>query len=152
MHNKALSSLLFKMQRQVKGFKFSLFDMNKSLRLRMHHPSKFGKWFYIVNYGGFIFQFQTYLEFSLKIQLNSIFTMLYYFVINEKGLKKGKKHVVEQGSGEVYSAVEGRELWRNINYVKILMIIYFGIHFILPKILTNNLQSWFGMVGICQIL
>ncbi|KAL0853350.1 hypothetical protein Bca101_058502 [Brassica carinata] len=43
MHNKALSNLLFKMQRQVKGFKFSLFDMNKSLRLRMHHPSKFGK-------------------------------------------------------------------------------------------------------------
>ncbi|KAF8089068.1 hypothetical protein N665_0519s0025 [Sinapis alba] len=42
MHNKALSNLLFKMQRQVKGFKFSLFDMNKSLRLRMHQPSKFG--------------------------------------------------------------------------------------------------------------
>ncbi|XP_018447791.1 GDSL esterase/lipase 5 [Raphanus sativus] len=42
MHNKALSSLLFKMQRQLKGFKFSLFDMNKSLKLRMHHPSKFG--------------------------------------------------------------------------------------------------------------
>ncbi|KAH0895140.1 hypothetical protein HID58_057569, partial [Brassica napus] len=42
IHNKALSNLLFKMQRQVKGFKFSLFDMNKSLKLRMDHPSKFG--------------------------------------------------------------------------------------------------------------
>ncbi|CAE5960162.1 unnamed protein product [Arabidopsis arenosa] len=43
MHNIALANLLFKMQRQVKGFKFSLFDMNKSLRVRMQHPSKFGK-------------------------------------------------------------------------------------------------------------
>ncbi|AAF02864.1 Similar to anther-specific proline-rich protein APG [Arabidopsis thaliana] len=42
MHNRALTNLLFQMQRQVKGFKFSLFDMNKSLRLRMQHPSKFG--------------------------------------------------------------------------------------------------------------
>ncbi|KAG7595166.1 GDSL lipase/esterase [Arabidopsis thaliana x Arabidopsis arenosa] len=42
MHNRALANLLFKMQRQVKGFKFSLFDMNKSLRVRMQHPSKFG--------------------------------------------------------------------------------------------------------------
>ncbi|CAN8288056.1 unnamed protein product [Cochlearia groenlandica] len=42
MHNKSLSNMLFKMQRHVKSFKFSLFDMNKSIRQRMQHPSKFG--------------------------------------------------------------------------------------------------------------
>ncbi|XP_010552194.1 PREDICTED: GDSL esterase/lipase 5 isoform X2 [Tarenaya hassleriana] len=42
MHNKALSKLLFQLEEQLKGFKFSSLDMNSSLGLRMRYPSRFG--------------------------------------------------------------------------------------------------------------
>ncbi|CAK9179833.1 unnamed protein product [Ilex paraguariensis] len=42
LHNKALSKLLLKMEMQLHGFKYSLYDFNNNLRQRMNHPSKFG--------------------------------------------------------------------------------------------------------------
>ncbi|KAH7565668.1 hypothetical protein JRO89_XS09G0242300 [Xanthoceras sorbifolium] len=42
LHNKALSKLLFDLNKQLKGFKYSIFDMNSRLRQRMNHPSKYG--------------------------------------------------------------------------------------------------------------
>ncbi|KAK0595575.1 hypothetical protein LWI29_008015 [Acer saccharum] len=42
LHNKALSKLLFDLNKQLKGFKYSIFDMNRRLRERMNHPSKYG--------------------------------------------------------------------------------------------------------------
>ncbi|KAJ4717685.1 GDSL esterase/lipase [Melia azedarach] len=42
LHNKVLSKLLFDLQKQLKGFKYSLFDLNSSLGKRMNHPSKYG--------------------------------------------------------------------------------------------------------------
>lgn len=42
LHNKALSKELFDLQKQLKGFKYSLFDLNRSLRKRINHPFKYG--------------------------------------------------------------------------------------------------------------
>ncbi|MBA0864443.1 hypothetical protein Goshw_002950 [Gossypium schwendimanii] len=42
LHNKALSKLLYELEKQLKGFKYSLFDLNSNLRQRMEHPSKYG--------------------------------------------------------------------------------------------------------------
>ncbi|EEF29142.1 GDSL esterase/lipase 5 [Ricinus communis] len=42
LHNKALSKLLFVMERKLQGFKYSLFNLRSSLQQRMKHPSKFG--------------------------------------------------------------------------------------------------------------
>ncbi|XVF25276.1 hypothetical protein REPUB_Repub13aG0199100 [Reevesia pubescens] len=42
LHNKALSKLLSKLEKRLKGFTYSLFDFNSNLRQRMHHPSKYG--------------------------------------------------------------------------------------------------------------
>ncbi|KAJ0074952.1 hypothetical protein Patl1_33828 [Pistacia atlantica] len=42
LHNKALSKLLYNLEKQSKGFKYSLFDLNSRLRKRMKHPSKYG--------------------------------------------------------------------------------------------------------------
>lgn len=42
LHNEALSKLLQKLEEQLKGFKYSLYDFNNNLRQRMNHPSKYG--------------------------------------------------------------------------------------------------------------
>lgn len=42
LHNKALSKLLRKLEKQLKGFKYSLYNFNINLRKRMNHPSKYG--------------------------------------------------------------------------------------------------------------
>ncbi|XP_044495306.1 GDSL esterase/lipase 5-like isoform X2 [Mangifera indica] len=42
LHNKALSKLLYNLEKQSKEFKYSLFDFNSSLRKRMKHPHKYG--------------------------------------------------------------------------------------------------------------
>ena len=42
LHNKALSKLLRKLEKQLKGFKYSLYNFNINLRQRMNHPSKYG--------------------------------------------------------------------------------------------------------------
>ncbi|KAJ9179463.1 hypothetical protein P3X46_011250 [Hevea brasiliensis] len=42
LHNKALSKLLFGLEKQLKGFKYSIFDFKTSLQQRMKHPSKYG--------------------------------------------------------------------------------------------------------------
>ncbi|CAK7356458.1 unnamed protein product [Dovyalis caffra] len=42
LHNKALSKLVFELEKQLKGFKHSLFDLNNFLQQRINHPSKFG--------------------------------------------------------------------------------------------------------------
>ncbi|KAK9228936.1 hypothetical protein WN944_021893 [Citrus x changshan-huyou] len=42
LHNEALSKQLFDIQKQLKGFKYSLFDLNSSLRKRINHPFKYG--------------------------------------------------------------------------------------------------------------
>ncbi|KAM6585453.1 hypothetical protein CsatB_012455 [Cannabis sativa] len=42
LHNKALSKLLNKLSKQLKGFKFSLYDLNSNLRKRMITPSYYG--------------------------------------------------------------------------------------------------------------
>ncbi|KAL4625195.1 hypothetical protein ACB092_05G007100 [Castanea dentata] len=42
LHNKALSKLLRKLEKQLKGFKYSLYNFNINLRKRMSHPSKYG--------------------------------------------------------------------------------------------------------------
>ncbi|KAJ0008434.1 hypothetical protein Pint_29341 [Pistacia integerrima] len=42
LHNKALSKLLYNLEKQSKGFKYSLFDLHSRLRKRMKHPSKYG--------------------------------------------------------------------------------------------------------------
>lgn len=42
LHNEALSKQLFDLQKQLKGFKYSLFDLNSSLRKRINHPFKYG--------------------------------------------------------------------------------------------------------------
>nr|XP_023881937.1 GDSL esterase/lipase 5 [Quercus suber]POE73701.1 gdsl esterase/lipase 5 [Quercus suber] len=42
LHNKALSRLLRKLEKQLKGFKYSLYNFDINLRRRMNHPSKYG--------------------------------------------------------------------------------------------------------------
>lgn len=42
LHNKALSKLLIRLATQLKGFKYSLYDLNSNLRKRMKHPSRYG--------------------------------------------------------------------------------------------------------------
>ncbi|KAF3451967.1 hypothetical protein FNV43_RR08063 [Rhamnella rubrinervis] len=42
LHNNALSKLLIMLQTQLKGFKYSLYDLNSNLRKRMKHPHKYG--------------------------------------------------------------------------------------------------------------
>ncbi|XP_040998895.1 GDSL esterase/lipase 5-like isoform X2 [Juglans microcarpa x Juglans regia] len=43
LHNQALSKLLQKLEKHLKGFKYSIFNLNISLRQRMNHPSKYGQ-------------------------------------------------------------------------------------------------------------
>lgn len=43
LHNQALSKQLMKLEKQLKGFKYSLYDLNSCLRQRVNHPSKYGK-------------------------------------------------------------------------------------------------------------
>lgn len=52
LHNQALFKILRTLAKQLKGFKYSLFDFNSSLRKRMRHPSKFGMTIYhfIISY------------------------------------------------------------------------------------------------------
>ncbi|GLT59999.1 hypothetical protein SLA2020_327900 [Shorea laevis] len=42
LHNKVLQNLLSSLEKRLKGFKYSLFDLNTNLRQRMLHPSKYG--------------------------------------------------------------------------------------------------------------
>lgn len=42
LHNKALSNLLSQLEKQLNGFKYSLFNLHGSLRERKNHPSKYG--------------------------------------------------------------------------------------------------------------
>lgn len=42
LHNKALSKLLIKLENQLEGFKYSLYDLNSNLRKRMKHPRRYG--------------------------------------------------------------------------------------------------------------
>ncbi|XP_065867084.1 GDSL esterase/lipase 5 isoform X2 [Euphorbia lathyris] len=42
LHNKALYKVLVEMEEKLKGFKYSLFDLETSLRQMMNHPSKYG--------------------------------------------------------------------------------------------------------------
>lgn len=42
LHNKALSKLLRELEKQLKGFKHSHFDLNSFLEQRINHPSQFG--------------------------------------------------------------------------------------------------------------
>lgn len=42
LHNKALSKLLFGLEKQLKGFRYSIYDFKTSLHQRMKHPSKYG--------------------------------------------------------------------------------------------------------------
>ena len=53
LHNQALSKLLFELEKRLKGFKYSLFDFNRNLRQRMHHPSKYGTYKQHPNYKHF---------------------------------------------------------------------------------------------------
>lgn len=41
LHNQALSKVLKKLGNQLKGFKYSLYDLNYNLRQRTKHPSKY---------------------------------------------------------------------------------------------------------------
>ncbi|KAK3410655.1 hypothetical protein EUGRSUZ_J02601 [Eucalyptus grandis] len=43
LHNHALSKLLAKLEHQLTGFKYSLYDFNSNLRRRMNHPHKYGE-------------------------------------------------------------------------------------------------------------
>ncbi|KAF8011273.1 hypothetical protein BT93_J1780 [Corymbia citriodora subsp. variegata] len=42
LHNHALSKLLAKLEHQLTGFKYSLYDFNGNLRHRMNHPRRYG--------------------------------------------------------------------------------------------------------------
>ncbi|KAK4349784.1 hypothetical protein RND71_029097 [Anisodus tanguticus] len=42
LHNLELHNLLLGMQQRFKGFTYSLYDFNRSLRQRMNHPSRYG--------------------------------------------------------------------------------------------------------------
>lgn len=58
---------------------------------------------------------------------------------------KGRQHAVEQGSLEGFTAVEEREQWKSLSYVKTQMNICFGTLFISQKWLTNNWQMKCGV-------
>lgn len=42
LHNVELYNILLKMEKQLKGFKYSIYDFNSSLREMIDHPSKYG--------------------------------------------------------------------------------------------------------------
>ncbi|KAF5466286.1 hypothetical protein F2P56_016227 [Juglans regia] len=42
LHNRALYNLLRELEKQLKEFKYSVFNLNINLRQRMNHPSKYG--------------------------------------------------------------------------------------------------------------
>ncbi|XAR49841.1 hypothetical protein NMG60_11003997 [Bertholletia excelsa] len=42
LHNVALSKMLSNLEKQLLGFRYSLYDFNRILRQRMNHPSKYG--------------------------------------------------------------------------------------------------------------
>ncbi|KAJ4837544.1 hypothetical protein Tsubulata_028095, partial [Turnera subulata] len=42
LHNRVLSKVLSRLEKQLNGFKFSLFDLHSFLQQRMKHPSKYG--------------------------------------------------------------------------------------------------------------
>lgn len=56
-----------------------------------------------------------------------------------KGSRKEKQLAVERGSLEEFSAVEAKELWRNLKFVRIRINMSFGILFISLKLPTNSL-------------
>lgn len=43
LHNHALSKHLVKLEHQLVGFKYSLYDFNSNLRKRMNHPHRYGE-------------------------------------------------------------------------------------------------------------
>lgn len=46
LHNVELYNMLLKMEKQLKGFKYSLYDFNSSLRERIDHPAKYGMYYF----------------------------------------------------------------------------------------------------------
>lgn len=42
LHNIELYNILSRMEKELKGFKYSLYDFNSNVRERMDHPSKYG--------------------------------------------------------------------------------------------------------------
>ncbi|XP_019225079.1 PREDICTED: GDSL esterase/lipase 5-like isoform X1 [Nicotiana attenuata] len=42
LHNLELNNLLLGMHKRLEGFTYSLYDFNRSLKLRMNHPSRYG--------------------------------------------------------------------------------------------------------------
>ncbi|KAM7254428.1 hypothetical protein ACFE04_003808 [Oxalis oulophora] len=42
LHNKELTELLIKLEKQMKGFKYSIINLNNYLKQRMDHPTKYG--------------------------------------------------------------------------------------------------------------
>lgn len=42
LHNKALAKVLQKLEKKLKGFRYSISDFNEFLTQRMNHPSKYG--------------------------------------------------------------------------------------------------------------
>ncbi|PON45110.1 Lipase [Parasponia andersonii] len=42
LHNEALSKLLKKLSKQLKGFKYSVYDFNNNLKQRINHPTQYG--------------------------------------------------------------------------------------------------------------
>ncbi|KAF3646051.1 hypothetical protein FXO38_19349 [Capsicum annuum] len=42
LHNVELYNVLLKMEKQLEGFKYSIYDFNSSLTERIDHPSKYG--------------------------------------------------------------------------------------------------------------
>jgi hypothetical protein len=47
LHNIALSMLLPKLEKHLKGFRYSFFNFNINLRQRMNHPSKYGMYVHV---------------------------------------------------------------------------------------------------------
>lgn len=43
LHNQALSLALLQLEKQLKGFKYSLYDFHGEVTQRINHPSKYGK-------------------------------------------------------------------------------------------------------------
>lgn len=49
LHNKELKKLMFKMEQQLHGFKYFLYDFESNLARRMNQPSKYGIDFYSID-------------------------------------------------------------------------------------------------------
>lgn len=62
LHNKAFSKAVMKLEQELEGFKYSLFDLEANLRHRINHPSKYGKFM--------LFNFSPVNNFSFEILLS----------------------------------------------------------------------------------